>query len=242
MLTPKQKAVMEFIQGFSAEKGYSPSQQEIATHFGFKSLGTVQNYLVRLQRHGFLKKTWNGKRTTEINADAVEQAMDSVLSTTTRLKSSLQNSLILNQAPFQKLTVPAPFHSLPILGRVAAGRPIEYSEQGEIDIPGSMIRPGKLDQSFVLKVKGDSMIGDGILDGDYVVIQKQSIAEQGETVVAMIGNEATIKRYYRKTHRGHPRIELHAANPAYEPILVDSLTETHGFKIEGVLVGVVRKL
>jgi len=227
MLTPKQKAVMEFIQGFSHDKGYSPSQQEIATHFGFKSLGTVQNYLVRLQRHGFLRKTWNGKRTTEIDAHAVEEA----------LKSSFQKSLILNQTQFQTQAVP-----LPILGRVAAGRPIEYSEQGEIDIPTSMIRPGKLDQSFVLRVKGDSMIGDGILDGDYVVIQKQSVAEQGETVVAMIGNEATIKRYYRKTYRGHPRIELHAANPAYEPILVDSLTETHGFKIEGVLVGVVRKL
>jgi repressor LexA len=246
MLTPKQKAVMEFIQEFSSDKGYSPSQQEIATHFGFKSLGTVQNYLVRLQRHGFLRKTWNGKRTTEIDADAVEQAMDSVLSNTTRLKSRFQKSLILKnlatETLFQTQAVPSPSHCLPVLGRVAAGRPIEYSEIGEIDIPTSMIRKGKLDQSFVLRVKGDSMICDGILDGDYVVIQRQSIAEQGETVVAMIGNEATIKRYYRKTHKGHPRIELHSANPAYEPILVDSLTETHGFKIEGVLVGVVRKL
>ena len=240
---------MEYIQSFSAKNGYAPSKREIADHFEFKSLGTVQNYLVRLQRQGFLRKTWNGKRTTEINAGAVEKAMDSILTTTHRLKSSLQNSLILNDTRFQTETVSPPLssvpsnvHTLPIMGKVAAGRPIEYSDQGEIDIPHSMIRKGKLDQSFVLKVKGDSMIGDGILDGDYVVIQKQSVAEQGETVVAMIGNEATIKRYYRKTFKGHPRIELHAANPAYEPILVDSLTETHGFKIEGVLVGVVRKL
>ena len=66
MLTPKQKAILDYIQGFSGENGYAPSQQEIAKHFGFKSLGTVQNYLVRLERHGFLRKAWNAKRGMEV--------------------------------------------------------------------------------------------------------------------------------------------------------------------------------
>jgi len=242
-LTPKQKAVMEFMQGFSAEKGYSPSQQEIADHFGFKSLGTVQNYLVRLERQGFLRKTWNGKRSAEINVKAVDQAVESILSSTRRLKSSLQKSLILENARnFSDTAVPLPL-SLPILGRVAAGRPIEYvQDEGTLDIPLSMVRTAKgttkADKSFVLKVQGNSMIEDGILDGDYVVIQSQPTCEQGQTVVAMVGNEATIKRFYRKKGQ----IELHPANPAYEPILVDSLTESRDFRIEGVLVGVIRKL
>jgi repressor LexA len=131
---------------------------------------------------------------------------------------------------------------------VAAGLPIEYAEYDQtVDIPLSLFsrpvsrgshRESFAESHFVLRVKGDSMIGDGILDGDYVVIEKTDSADQGQTVVAMIGNEATIKRFYRKRNQ----IELRAANPAYEPILVDSLTESRDFRIEGVLVGLVRKL
>ena len=86
------------------------------------------------------------------------------------------------------------------------------------------------------------MIGDGILEGDYVIIEKRASATQGETVVAMIGNEATIKRFYKKKIPGGSQIELRAANPNYEPILIDSLTETREFRIEGVMVGLIRKL
>jgi len=82
------------------------------------------------------------------------------------------------------------------------------------------------------------MIEDGILDGDYVVVKRQLSAELGQTVIAMIGNEATIKRYYRKKSGV---IELRPANESYEPILVNSLTENDQFRIEGVLVGVIRK-
>ena len=90
------------------------------------------------------------------------------------------------------------------------------------------------------------MIGDGILDGDFVIIQKADSAEQGRTVVAMMGNEATIKRFYKKKTSSGTQIELRAANPAYEPILIESLTDTNpdgvDFRIEGVLVGLIRKL
>lgn len=201
-LTPKQKEVLDYIHSYTAEQGFAPSQQEIAKHFGFKSLGTVQNYLVRLERHGALRKTWNARRSTAV-------------------------------IPHHTAPEAVP---LPLLGRVAAGRPIEAITHDEtIDVPASMIKGGN---HFVLRVTGDSMIEDGILSGDYVVIKKQKDASNGQTVVALIGNEATIKRYYR---RG-TKVELHPANPAYNPLIIDSLVESTELKIEGVLVGLIRRL
>lgn len=207
-LTPKQKQVLDFIHSFSAKNGYAPSQQEIARHFGFKSLGTVQNYLVRLERQGILRKTLNARRGAQVVANP--------LSPPTAVGSG---------------TVP-----LPLLGRVAAGRPIEAIESSEtFDVPASLIKGGN---HFVLRVTGDSMIEDGILSGDFVVIRKQDAANNGQTVVALIGNEATIKRFYRRGGR----VELHPANPAYQPLILESMTDTREFKIEGVLVGLIRRL
>lgn len=200
-LTPKQKNVLDFILKSTEEKGYAPSQHEIAKHFGFNSLGTVQNYLVRLQRQGVLSKTWNGKRT------------------------------------LQALTIPPTSESLelPLLGKVAAGRPIESVTVGEtIEIPPMMRGTGG--NMFALKVQGQSMIEDGILDGDYVVIRKQDTAANGQTVVAMLNNEATIKRFYKKGSQ----IELHPANSQMKPIIV-SEDERAQFRIEGVLAGVIRQ-
>lgn len=199
-LTPKQKLILDFILKSTEKNGYAPSQNEIAEHFGFSSLGTVQNYLVRLQRQGVLSKTWNGKRT------------------------------------LQALTPPPNEEGLelPLLGRVAAGKPIEAITVGEtIEIPPMMKTGGDL---FALKVQGQSMIEDGILDGDYVVIRKQATAVNGQTVVATLNNEATIKRFYKK----NPQIELHPANSQMKPIIV-SESEKSQFRIEGVLVGVIRQ-
>lgn len=120
---------------------------------------------------------------------------------------------------------------LPMLGLVAAGKPIETVPQSElVDVPASMIRRGN---TFVLRVKGESMQEDGILPGDLVVVQKQITARNGQTVVALVNQEATIKKYYRK----ESRIELHPANAAMQPILVKSKDE---FAIEGVVIGVMR--
>ena len=118
----------------------------------------------------------------------------------------------------------------PLLGRVAAGKPIEAIEDiSAIDVPPSMIGTG---DHFVLLVLGDSMEEDGILDGDYVVVRKQPTAENGETVVALIDNEATVKKYYKK--KGH--VELRPAHTGMEPILV----EEGDLRIEGKVVGVLR--
>lgn len=120
---------------------------------------------------------------------------------------------------------------VPMLGLVAAGRPIEAIPQSEaVDIPASMIRKG---ETFVLRVKGESMREDGILSDDLVVVQKQTTAHNGQTVVALINQEATIKKYYAKGNR----IELHPANALMAPILV---TPEDEFIIEGLVIGLIR--
>jgi repressor LexA len=92
---------------------------------------------------------------------------------------------------------------------------------------------------FVLKVSGNSMIEDGILDGDFVVIREQDTASNGQTVVALVGNEATIKRFYQR----RDRIELHPANAAYEPLVLSNLNDSAlDFQIEGILVGLIRRV
>ncbi len=195
VLTPKQKKILDFIENFTAHEGCPPSQQEIAKAFGFRSLGTVQNYLVRLEREGFLAKEWNARRGMRV------------------LRPKMNG------------------FELPLAGTVAAGKPIEAIENPDtIEVPSSMVGQGK---NFVLRVQGDSMVGDGILDGDFVVVRKQANAESGQTVVALIKGEATVKRFYRKGKR----IELHPANPAMSPILLE---DEESFRIEGVVVGVIR--
>ncbi|UCF31539.1 MAG: transcriptional repressor LexA [bacterium] len=194
-LTPKQKRILDFIREHIETEDYAPSQQEIADAFGFSSLGTVQNYLIRLEREGHLTRSWNARR---------------------------------------GISVPPPGSShfeLPLAGTVAAGKPIEAVEVSDtIEVPPSMAGSG---DNFVLRVKGDSMIEDGILDGDYVVVRKQETADSGQTVVVLVDNEATVKRLVRKDHL----VELHPANPAMVPIVLEEGAE---LRIVGVVVGVIR--
>lgn len=203
-LTRKQKEFLDFLEIYTEEYGYAPSQQEMASHFGFSSLGTVQNYLVRLERQGFVRKTWNARHGIEVIGSP---KMDAVPAAAV----------------------------LPLVGRVAAGAPIEAIDQHrEVEVPATMLKQG---EHFVLQVCGDSMIEDGILEDDLAIIRKQNTAINGQTVVALIDNSATIKKYFRYTDR----VELHPANPAYAPIVVQK-NEPHDFKIEGILVGVIRNL
>jgi repressor LexA len=195
VLTPKQKKILDFIRAYNDRAGYAPSQKEIAAAFGFSSLGTVQNYLVRLERQGFLVKDWNARRGMRVLSPAIKGV------------------------------------ELPLAGAVAAGKPIEAIESpGMIEVPSSMVGRG---ENYVLRVQGDSMIGDGILDGDLVVVRKQATADSGRTVVALIHGEATVKRFYRKGEH----IELHPANPALQPIRIENEEDFH---IDGIVIGVIR--
>jgi repressor LexA len=220
-LTPKQKTLWDFVRGFSEKHGYMPSQQEIADHFGFSSLGTVQNYLVRLERMGMIQKEWNSKRGMKIVDHRVDGVESSKIKNISELREKLTDQIV----------------RLPLVGQVAAGRPIEAIEHREMmEIPASLTQ--KAGPHFVLKVKGDSMIGDGILDGDYVIIRQQPSASNGQTVVALVDHHATIKRFYQRKNS----VELHAANPQFEPMIFsDTEVRSRGFRIEGILTGVLRR-
>jgi len=121
--------------------------------------------------------------------------------------------------------------SIPLLGTVAAGRPIEAIEVSEeVEVPEGFLSG---EGHFILKVKGDSMVADGINDGDLVVVKKQETAENGQTVVALIDGEVTIKRFYRRGEK----VQLAPANEALAPILVDG----DRLKLEGVVVALMRR-
>jgi repressor LexA len=210
-LTPKQKSVLEYLCAFEKEHGHAPSQQEIAHHFRFQSLGTVQNYLVRLEAQGFLTRDWNAKR-----------------------------SLMLTPLGRERISAPAEFAQddsilrLPLLGRVAAGHPIEAIEnQDTFEVPKSFLSSG---DHFVLQVRGDSMIEDGIFDRDYVVIRRDHTPQTGQTIVASVGGEVTLKRYYRQGDR----IELRPANSHYESIFV--IPSSSDFRVLGILVTLIRRM
>ena len=125
----------------------------------------------------------------------------------------------------------APGKDVPLLGLVAAGRPIEpFPQEETIEVPAALL--GKSGDHFVLRVRGESMIEDGILDGDYVVVVKRPNAENGQTVVALIRGEATLKRYYSEGSR----VRLQPANSAMKPMTVEAREVT----IQGVVTGLIR--
>lgn len=200
-MTPKQKKVLDFILGFVERQGFQPSQLEIAQGCGFESLGTVQHYLRVLEREGHLSRNNNAKRGLQLAE--------------------------------RKIAVPvatAPAFELPLVGIVAAGRPVEAFQLSDaIEVPSSMAGPGDV----VYEVRGDSMVEMGIMDGDYVAVHPQSVAENGQTVIAEVNGSITIKKYLRKENG----IQLLPANSAMSPITV---TEDDEFHIRGVLVGSMR--
>ncbi len=199
-LTPNETKILFFIKGYYVKKGYPPSYEEIRERFGYKALGSVQQYIEQLANKGYLKAPLgeSKKRALEpVDIEASEVAR------------------------------------VPLDGFVAAGVLTEAISHREfIDVPVSLLKPGV--QYFALKVKGNSMIEDCILDGDTVVIKKQATANNGQIVIALVNNDATIKRYYKKKNK----IELHPANPAFDVIIVESTEE---FKILGVLASVIRQ-
>jgi len=237
-LTEKEKAVLELIETRLSQSGVSPSYQEIKDHFGFASFNSVQNYLKQLVAKGYIQIANNQKRAIQIlnSSQAVQQIVQSKVSPS---KTGPSRGTLL-QTPSGREEVLA----LPLLGKVAAGAPIEAFEHDEfIQVPPSMVRnPSK---SYALKVSGSSMIEDGIFDGDIILVQKQASASNGEIVVASIENESTVKRFFMKNSSeeisgfdGSAKvIELRPANSSmksmwYPPDQV---------QIQGVVVALIRK-
>lgn len=215
-LTDRQRLVLEFIQNRVEEQGYPPTIREIGEFLGIRSTNGVSDHLKALEKKGFLKR--DGQKSRAL----VPVSDDSADSGSNVIDFSASNDVV----------------TIPLIGRVAAGTPILAQENrtGSVKVDSFFIG-GTTKQVFALRVSGDSMIEDGIFDGDYIFVKKQLHAETGDIVVALIEEEATVKRFYPEGDR----IRFQPANARLRPIYVrrDEFRET---SILGVVVGVYRKI
>jgi repressor LexA len=202
-LTLKELNVLEFIEMYMLDQGVAPTFQQICDYFGFASLNSVQRYLKQLQEKNYIYiPGGNQKRAMQIlhpSKSISNLLSNQMVDSTTNVPNNQNPALSQNlkkEAPLESMSPPsAESLSLPLLGRVAAGAPIEaFTHDEYISVPAAMIRnPSK---TFALIVQGQSMVEDGILDGDVIFVQKQTYASNGDTVVAMVNNQATVKRFY----------------------------------------------
>ncbi len=201
-LTPKQLKILQLIRDSRIVRGYSPTMQELADELGISKV-TVFEHVESLIKKGALKRDPNKARSLSICDHA--------------------------QVPDESQPL-----AFPLVGKIAAGYPIEKYEQNDqlslTDLFGP--RVGQKGGSFALRVDGDSMKDEGILDGDYVIVERRETARNGERVVAMLPNgETTLKTFYKEGDK----IRLQPANPEFEPIIVKNC------KIQGVVTGVLRR-
>lgn len=232
-LTPKEKAVLEFIESQMVSSGVCPSYQEIKDNFGLASFNSVQNYLKQLAAKGYVESSPHQKRSLRIlhSARSLQDELARRSSVTAPVTGPSRGSLL--QARGEAL-------SLPLMGRVAAGRPIERMTHEEfVEIPPALVK--KPDSTFVLQVEGDSMIDDGIWDGDLILVQQQGFANNGDIIVASVENEATVKRFFlRQPPQGHfdeMMVELRPSNPRLKSMWYTP----HEVEIRGLVVGLLRK-
>ncbi len=220
MLTSKQHDLLLFINKRLSETGVSPSFEEMKTALGLASKSGIHRLIVALEERGFIRRLPHRARALEV----------------LKLPEDMDTSTIAsNFAPAPSAALPEPANSIdvPLLGRIAAGTPIEAisHETARVAAPVEMLGRG---EHFALTIQGDSMIEAGILDGDTVIIRKTSTAQNGDIVVALIDDqEATLKRL----RKNKDAVALEAANPAYE-------TRVFGpdrVKVQGTLAGLIRR-
>jgi|SRR5208282_1308363 len=210
-LTKRQKDFLDFLSGFLEKNGYSPSYEEIAAGMQLASLATVHKHILSLESKDYLKRGFNQSRSLEISPKYYQE---------------------LRQHRRLAQSIPPPSLDVPLLGRIAAGAPVE-AIAGEETLSFSDFA-GDPD-TYALKVRGESMIEDHICDGDYVLIEKTSEARNGDIVVALVdGAEATLKRFYNEPGG---RVRLQPANAAMQPIIVDRSR----LQIQGKLIAVHRR-
>jgi repressor LexA len=202
-LTKRQKQVMDFIANFVDENGYCPSYEEIARGLELASLATVHKHISVLEAKNYLKRGFNQSRSLELTPKYIQEQR--------RLRPSLE---------------------VPMLGRIAAGLPVEAVEHREVLNFADFAGDGN---TFALEVRGNSMIDDHICDGDVILLERVSQARDGDIVVALVsGTETTLKRFYRESA---DVIRLQPANAALKPILIPA----RDVQIQGRLLAVLRK-
>jgi repressor LexA len=209
-LTTRQREVLEFVRQFMAKAGYPPTVREIGAHFGFVPR-SIFDHLKALERKGYLRRTASKSRSLQI-LEPVSPV-----------------------SPHSAIRNPQSYRELPILGRVAAGLPLlsDQNLEGTSVVPQDWVNG---DEAFLLKVQGDSMIGAHICPGDQALVRRQSTAENGDIVVALLNDEATVKRIFFRPDG----IVLQPENPTMAPIQVKKSEKS--FQIVGKVVGILRKL
>ena len=226
-LTARQRAVLECIRSSLDARGYPPTMREIGAAIGLTSPSSVKHQLEALERKGYVRRDPNRPRALEIvHADDARTVATAVPD----LVEDAVPARIVSEAAAEGDSRPAPSY-VPLVGRIAAGGPIlaEQVVEDVFPLPRQLVGDGEL---FMLKVQGDSMIDAAICDGDWVVVRRQPVAENGEIVAAMIDGEATVKTFKRTS--GH--VWLLPQNSAYAPIPGDDA------QVLGRVVSVLRSL
>ena len=209
-LNKREKAILKYIEKQIKTNGYPPSVREIGKAVGLKSTATVHGYLRALQEKGYIQKEEQKGRTLKL----------------------LKGGVLENQQTLDKpLYNGKELVDVPVIGKITAGEPILAVENVTDTVPIPIDFVGN-SESFMLTVRGESMIEAGILNGDYILVKKQNTANNGEIVVALIGEEATVKTFYKE--KDH--IRLQPENSTMDPIIVPTC------EILGKVAGVFRKI
>ena len=230
-LTDRQRSVLAFIEAQIRQMGYPPTIREIGQHLGMRSTNGVNDHLKALERKGYVRREGNKSRTLRVIHSASGTPFDDA------------GPAPEAEIPSNVIAFPgddSDFVDVPLLGRVAAGAPILAEEDAEDTVRVSSFFLGRGAHSqkvFALKVVGESMIEDGIFDGDFLFVKKQAVARPGEIVVAMIEGEATVKRFFPEGDR----IRLQPGNARMAPIFIHK-GEFRQTDILGIVVGVYRKV
>jgi repressor LexA len=203
-ITRRQREVYDFISRFVTEHGYSPSFEEIGQGLDLNSLATVHKHISNLEKKGLLTRDYNRSRSIDLLPP----------------KGKLKQSMSVNTGVV-----------LPLVGRIAAGQPIEAIQNQETISLADFVRSKEV---FVLEVRGDSMQDEAILNGDYVLVEKAKTAHNGDIVVALVdSSDATLKRFYREGDS----IRLQPSNATMKPIIVPAAS----VDVQGRVIGVLRK-
>jgi repressor LexA len=218
VLTDRQQAILSFISQSIEERGYPPTLREIGEHFGIRSTNGVNDHLRALEKKGHLQR--EDLKSRALRPVGAPQSMTSSTLGVGRGDPRLEDIV-----------------EVPVIGRVAAGLPLLAVENVQDTVHVDKFFIGQTREVFALRVKGESMIEDGIFDGDYIFVKKQLQASRGDIVVAMINDEATVKRYYPEGDS----IRFQPANAAMQPIIVRK-KDFRSVNLIGIVVGVYRKM
>jgi repressor LexA len=206
-LTKRQRQVYDFLEAFIEKHGYSPSFEEIGEGLGLSSLATVHKHLTNLEKKGLLRRDYNRSRSIDVIPE----------------RKARQVAALFDKAESAV--------TLPLLGRIAAGRPVETFQTPDTISLADVTRQKEV---FVLQVSGDSMEDEHIMDGDYVMVERLKFVRSGEIVVALVdGTDTTLKRMYREGDK----IRLQPSNAAMKPIIVPAAS----VQVQGRVIGVLRK-